>query len=423
MWSQWPTGNAGMWRALAHAARRLTGGTRLVRLVTATAAAVALLVLEGHGASTASAIGKLRPASSSAPGRGSASYAAGRGSASSATADQSAAGGLPPFFTDSVLTGDGPWIYQVRDGANGQLTGEDNQLYMKANATAALAGDRTYLVAVDAVTSCLTRFYLVRITATGKPEALGQQPVPPVHEEVWSLAATPDGKTIAYAASGCSKGSRGYLAVTSVTTGKTRRWSGVNLGGVSTGNLELQGNLSLSADGSVLGFAATTGELPLHWSFRVLRTSAPAGQASSRSRIVASISPAAATDGASAAVSADGQILYTCQQVGTGKTPPDQLTAYSIATGKRLRNLGTLRGPGFPQGDLAEQTCVLSRDASGRYLLVAYGITYGGPSADTPTLQLARLDLATSKITQFTIKLPSAVQAPQHLPGGADIAW
>src|SRR5580658_8582101 len=128
MWWQWPTGNAGMWRALAQAGRRRAGGTRLVRLVTATAAAVALLVLEGHGASTASAIGKLRPASSSAPGRGSASYAPGRGSASSATADRSAAGGLPPFFTDSVLTGDGPWIYQVRDAANGQLTGEDNQL-------------------------------------------------------------------------------------------------------------------------------------------------------------------------------------------------------------------------------------------------------------------------------------------------------
>jgi hypothetical protein len=54
---------------------------------------------------------------------------------------------------------------------------------------------------------------------------------------------------------------------------------------------------------------------------------------------------------------------------------------------------------------------------------VAYGITYGGPSADTPTLRLARLDLATCKITRFTIKLPSALQAPMLLPMGADIAW
>jgi hypothetical protein len=404
MWSQWPTGHAGICWALAQAGRRLAGRTRLVRLATATAAAVALLVLGGHSAGPASASGKLRPALNSAPARGS-------------------AGGLPPFFTDSVLTGDGPWIYQVRDAANGQLTGEDNQLYLKADATAALAGDRTYLVAVNAVTSCLTRFYLLRITTTGKPEALSQQPVPAVHELVWSLAATPDGKTIAYAASGCSKGSRGFLAVTSVTTGKTRRWSGVNLGGVSTGNLELEGNLSLSVNGSVLGFAATTGQQPLHWSFRVLQTSGPAGQASSRSRIVAKLSPPAVSDGASAAISANGQTLYTCQQVATSKTSADQLSAYSITTGKRLRNLGTLRGPGSPQGDLAGQSCVLSRDASGRYLLVAYGITYGGPPADIPTLRLAQLDLATCKITRFTIKLPSAEQAPQLLPMGASTAW
>jgi hypothetical protein len=37
--------------------------------------------------------------------------------------------------------------------------------------------------------------------------------------------------------------------------------------------------------------------------------------------------------------------------------------------------------------------------------------------------RLARLDLATSKITRFTIKLPSAVQVPQLLPTGANIAW
>jgi hypothetical protein len=413
MGSQRPTGHVRIWWAPARAGRKVAGETRFMRLITAAAVAVALLVLEGS-VSTASAIGEPRPALSSAPGRGSANNAA---------ADRSTVRGLPPFFTDSVLTGDGPWIYQVRDAATGRITGQDNQLYMKADATAALAGDRTYLVAVNAVTVCLTRFYLLRITTTGKPEALTQQPVPAVHEQVWSLAATPDGKTIAYAASGCSKGSRGFLAVTNVTTGRTRQWSGVNLGGVSTGNIELQGNLSLSANGSVLGFAATTGEQPLHWSFRVLPTSAPAGPASSRSRIVADLSPSAVSDGASAAISANGQTLYTCQQVATSKTSADQLSGYSVVTGKRLRNLGTLHGSGSPQGDLAEQSCVLSGDASGRYLLVAYGITYGGPSADTPTLRLARLDLATCKITQFTIKLPSAVEVPQLLPEGADIAW
>jgi hypothetical protein len=148
MWSQWPSGHTGICWALGQAGRRLAGRTRLVRLATATAAAVALLVLGGHSAGTASALGKLRPALNSAPGRGSAS-------------------GLPPFFTDSVLTGDGPWIYQVRDASNGRLTGADNQLYLKADATAALAGDRTYLVAVSAVTSCLTRFYLLQITTAG----------------------------------------------------------------------------------------------------------------------------------------------------------------------------------------------------------------------------------------------------------------
>jgi hypothetical protein len=334
---------------------------------------------------------------------------------------RTASSGPPPFFINSVLTGDGPWIYQVHDAATGRLTGEDNELYLRTAATAALAGDRTYMVAVLAPTSCLTRFYLLRITTKGKPEALRRLPVPAVPGLVWSLAATPDGKTIAYAASGCVKGSHGFLAVTSVATGRTRRWSGVNLGGVSTGSLALEGNLSLCANGRVLGFAATTGEMVLHWSFRVLWASAPAGPAGARSRIVAS--PPAGRAGASAAISAHGRTLYTCQGAGSIKRLTDHLAAYSITTGKRLRSLGTLRGPGFPQGDLAEQTCVLSRDVSGRYLLVAHGIPYGGPYADTPTLRLARLDLATSAITQFTIKLPSAVQVPQLLPMGANIAW
>jgi hypothetical protein len=328
------------------------------------------------------------------------------------------------LFADSVLTGDGPWIYQLRDPATGRTTGEDNQLYMRADATAALAGDRTYVVAVNAQTNCLTRFYLLPISSRGKPEALRRFPVRPVHELVWSLAATSDGKTVAYAASGCSKGSPGFIAVTSVATGRTRRWSGVSLGGVSAGNLALAGNLSLSANGRVVGFAAATGEQPLHWSFRVLPTRAPAGRASSRSHVVASISPSAAIGGASAAVSVRGQTLYTCRRAGgTSRTPAEHLAAYSITTGKRLRILGTLRGPGDPQGDLAGQTCVLSRAASGRYLLVAYGITDGRPSADTPTLRMARVDLATGKITRFAVKLPSAVQVPQLLPAGADVAW
>jgi hypothetical protein len=384
-----------------------------VRLITATAAV--LLVVGGYGVSTASAARNPRPALNPV---------ASRGAVSGIVTHWSVVRGLPPFFTDSVLTGDGPWLYQVRDAATGQLTGtdKDNKLYLTANTTAALAGGRTYIVAVTR-TSCLTRFYLLRITTKGKPEALRQEPVPAVHELVWSLASTPDGKTIAYAASGCSKGSRGFLAVTSVATGATRRWSGVNLGGVSTGSLALQGNLSLSANGSILGFAATTGQQPLHWNFRVLLASAPSGPADSRSQIIASISPRVPTNGASAAISANGQTLYTCQRAGTGKTPAEHLAAYSISTGKRLRNLGTLHGPGDPQGDLAGQTCVLSRDASGQYLLVAYGITYGGPSADTPTLHLARADLATSTITRFPVKLPSARQVPQLLPTGADIAW
>lgn len=414
MWSQWSSGHAAIWWARAWACRRLAGRTRLARLVTAMVAAAALLVLEGHSVGVASATEKLRPVISSA---------AGRGSAARTAMHRPAAGGLPPFFIDSVFTGLGPWIYQVRDAANGRMTGEDNQLYMSGGATAALAGDRTFLVAVPSRTSCLTRFDLLRITATGKPEPLRKQPVPAVRGIVWSLAVTPDGKTIAYGVSGCSKGTRGFLAVTSVATGTTRRWSGVNLGGVSTGNIQLAGNLSLSANGRVLGFGADTGAQPLHWSFRVLPTSAPSGPASSRSRIIASLSPSAPTNGVSAAISADGRTLYTCDRAVTGKTLTEYLAAYSVTTGKRQANLGTLRGPGFVQGDLAGQSCVLSRDVSGRYLLVAYGITYGGPSDDTPTLHLARLDLATSKITRFTIMLPSAVQVPQFLPTGAIIAW
>jgi hypothetical protein len=412
MWREWLAGRGGIYRPIAGAGRRLARRTRLVRLVTATAAV--LFVVGGHSVSTASAAKKPHPAMNSV---------ADRGAASSVVTYRSVARGLPPFFTDSVLTGDGPWLYQVRDAATGQLAGTDNKLYMMANATAALAGGRSYIVAVNPHTSCLTRFYLLRITTKGKPETLRQEPVPAVHELVWSLASTPDGKTIAYAASGCNKGSRGFLAVTSVATGATRRWSGVNLGGISTGSLALEGNLSLSANGSVLGFAAATGQQPLHWSFRVLLASAPSGLADSRSQIIAGISPSTATSGASAAISANGQTLYTCQRAGTGKTLAEHLAAYSITTGKRLRNLGAVRGPGDPQGDLAGQTCVLSRDASGQYLLVAYGITYGGPSADTPTFRLARVDLATSTITQFPVKLPSANQVPQLLPTGADIAW
>jgi hypothetical protein len=403
----WRAGHSGTHAGVARAQQE--PGRLVRRVVAAAAVAVATLGL-GGGVSLAS--GAVRPH------RGNAA----RRPTGGATHHRSRLGGLPAFFTDSVFTGDGPWIYQVRDAANARVTSHDNKLYLKSVVTAALAGDRAYVVAVGSGTTCLTQFYLLRVTPEGKPQPLRQQLLPAVHKLVWSLAATPDGKQIAYAASGCSKGSRGYLAVTSVATGRTQRWDSLNLGGVSAGSLQLQGNLSLSADGSVLGFAATTSAQPVHWSFRVLPTSAPPGPVRARSRIVGPRSPSTGINGVSAAVSSDGKTLYTCLRPG-GKKEADHLAAYSVATGRRLRGLGTLRGPGDPQGDLAGQFCVLSRDVSGRYLLVAYGISYGGPSADTPTLRVARLDLATGSTTRFRMKLPSAVQAPQLLPTGAVISW
>ena len=212
----------------------------------------------------------------------------------------------------------------------------------------AATGPRSFVVTMNAPNACATRLYRVRMGAAGLPGALA--PIgPTLPGMLWSLAAGAGGRVIGYAVSGCSKGAPGYPGVLQLSSGRARQWGNVSLGGLSSGSLVLQGQLSISANGRLLVFATDamsrdgvfTGQ-----SVRVLATDAPPGAVARRSRVVyRQGAPGAAgrLDLAAASISPSGTSVYVCRQAGT-RTMATAQVVVNLAT--RATSTVAFRMPG-----------------------------------------------------------------------------
>ncbi|HEY3957274.1 MAG TPA: hypothetical protein VGM53_28240 [Streptosporangiaceae bacterium] len=223
-------------------------------------------------------------------------------------------------------------------------------------AVARLGGDQTFVAAaVTSFQTCSSRLYRFAIDARGRPSGLIPLSVPPVRGQVGELVGSAAGNVLAFTASGGCTGHQGEAGMIRVASGQLTTWT--------YPSAEF-GSLSLTADGSVLGFAASKAA----W---ILPTSAPSGPLTSHARKVLQVP----TGVFRMALNRTGSQAYVETQGGSRRHPDVLLTLYSTATGHRIRLLGRL-GPG--RGQLFSELPI-TVDAAARHMIV-YGYANGTPA-------------------------------------------
>ncbi len=332
---------------------------------------------------------------------------------------------LPRFFADTQGSGEGNGPLQIRETDTGQLVWQD-QLATSADDVTGLAaaGPGNYVVAMNAGTGCATRLFRVRLNADGQPGALAPFG-PTLPGFLWSLAVGDGGRVIGYAISGCSKGASGYLGVLPTSGGQARQWGDMSLGGISYGSLALQGQLSMSANGRLLAFAADAVSQPdgliTGQSVRVLATDAPPGPVARRSRVVyfqAAPRGGAAPALEAASLSPSGTSVYACLQSGTRSLAAAQIVGFD-SSGRPRGILTTFTAKGtWPKVSCSS----MALDTSGHFLLVPYSVRLLRGSGIEVLQQVARINLATKAITTVSVKMPGSGGISQE-SGMSVVAW
>ena len=395
------------------AARRPSEPLPSGRVIGAVVSGAAVLLLAACGSPSSD------PAAAAA-GHGTAVASASASTSAPAPAPSAGARTAPPRFFADLVQGEpgGRSQLQVRDSATGRLVAQDRQIL--ASGLAALAGGRTFVVAEQAGNSCFTRLYRLRLNGRGQPGQPVPLPVPRLHGVLVSLTASGTGSMLGYATSGCSKGEPGFIGVIHVPSGRTTRWSRVNLGDGNPGNVALNGALSLSSNGRLLAFPAlrlSANSTVTGQDVRVLPVDAPPGTVAQRSRIVrAGPYPPAHPLLASAVLSPDGRTLYTC----TALAPAGHAVRLSAddSSGRLRRTLATLSVPRSARA--AAGTCPIALDGHGRYLLVPYAVRYPPDPQAGPEVRVAMMDISTGRITVLQVSLPAGGMQPAS---GLLIAW
>jgi hypothetical protein len=276
----------------------------------------------------------------------------------------------PPFFAgirQVVVKGESDaTALDIYSSATGRPTGSIAPpapgRYFQA--VAALGGGLDFVAAASQSGGpgggCGTWLYRFSVSSRGRPSGLTLLPVPEVGGTVdWSaLAASADGRVIAYSAQNCGHDLVGQVGVIHLGAGKVATWS-------YRWPVRPQ-NLSLSANGRLLGFVANPSSpdsqaTPYKEAAWTLRTNSKAGPLASRYQKVLS-----APAGVQAAVlSPTGAIMFAARpnRPSLAARYDETVGAYDTATGRLIRLLRVVPvGPVF--GPL------LSADASGHYVLL-----------------------------------------------------
>ncbi len=247
-------------------------------------------------------------------------------------------------------------------------------------ATAATADERAFVVAAIAAKSgCGTWLYWLRLTADGQPQ-LSPLAVPRVAGSIVAstgLAASADGRVVAYSADHCA-GGNGWIGVINLATRQVRTWSLRSEGVIS---------MSLSADGALLGFHDST-IVSGDGSVRVLRTGSPPGPVTERAHVVLPAPWGAigqSQAGQQIVLSPSGGAMLACTSVGHAPSST-RLVVYNASTGRLIGLLHTWPDPYI-------SPCAMSAAPRGGYLLVT-----GVRARD-----LTRVDLMTGRVRQVTV--------------------
>ena len=356
----------------------------------------------------------------------------------------------PTYFADANASTEGNSGLQIRASTTGRLTDPviaasrggppdpvlpaPKHAYPGVLALAATGPD-SFVVALQKAplhpqaSGCATQLYSVHLNALGRVHSL----TPIGHAlpgYVYSLTANAGGSKIGYALQGdpCVKGSPGYLGVLDAANGRTHQWSDVGMYGVTAGNVALTGGLSMTANGRELVFPASVSppdKTIRAYEVRMLRTDAARGTVAARSTVLLRHSGYRRAYNA-AVISPDGHSLYLCSYRGgsTAKSSRSRLVEYTTKNMTPHATLATFTG---------ENGCYSTQlDASGRWLLIPYGLTAPrvfGPIGDQRRawkgrgkLHLARIDTITGARTNLTLWTPDGYGSMSP-PTGIDAAW
>ena len=323
--------------------------------------------------------------------------------------------GVPRFYVTVYLPAGAGDDIVVRDIATGQVTGRISSPRGAVFAgLAATAGDRTFITTIQAGSGCSVQLYQFQLNRRGAPG-----PMEPLHIALpdppgqGDLAITPDGRTIAYESGVCLTAlDENEVGVINLATRQARVWA-VPLTHVGATVEWPNMDVSLSADGGLLGYATT-----FHGA-GVLPTSAPAGSLFARSQ------PVSGTV-IWAAIAGDGNSLYGCSVPAYRRGRPIPYVgtvSYSriSLTGGGNRVIARWPGVTGPQ-------CFASLDPAGNYLLVQFPTVAHGVDRSSRVAQEnlrngqpvniwsrpVILNLRTGQLT--------SINAPAYF-GPFDIAW
>lgn len=380
-------------------ARRIRAGRKRLAAPLAAAAAVAVIAITATAVVPRILTG--RPGGAPAAGSIAAGYPGAR----------LPAGPAPGFFVgirqNRLPARDPATSLDVYSSVTGKIVGTipppQRDRYFRA--VAALGDTQTFVAAATvngmpgSARDCDTQLYRFRLTARGQPTGLTPLAVPEVRGYLnfpTSLAASASGKVIAYAVHSCTSAYNGSIGVIRLATGKARTWLFTYPA--------VPMNLSLSADGSLLGFASGPSSGPRDgagaaaW---VLRTRSAPGLLARRYReVLHSEYPASQRipDVQSAALSPTGSVLFAATSPPRGAgSGLETIGAYRTSTGRLIRVLHVF-------GHFQIGSCAIIPDPSGRYLLVY--MLYNRA--------VTRIDLATGKTTTVPV-------GPAGFP--LDAAW
>jgi hypothetical protein len=259
-------------------------------------------------------------------------------------------------------------------------------------AVARLGSDRTYVAAAVASSrGCTTQLYRFTIGPGGRPSVLTPLSVRQITGVVMELVGSADGNVLAYKVGGrCAP--HQLTGVIHLVTRQITIWS------YGTGGLQppMDGDLSLTADGSVLGFMA--GSFPSNpygltnvW---VLPTNAPGGPLTRHARKVLHLR----TGVCRVLLSNSGSQMYV-ETVQAPRAGAVILSLYDTTTGKRIRLLDRI-GPGGR--NLSEVS--VAPDAAGKHLLI-YGYFHPG--------HLEEMNLSTGRLIPVTTGQPPVMDGAQ----------
>jgi hypothetical protein len=257
-------------------------------------------------------------------------------------------------------------------------------------AVSRLGGDRTYVAAAITAFSpnpCTAHLFRFSIDSQGHPSGLTPLSVPQITTgQVAELVSSADGKALAFTASGCAAGLE--IGLINLATEQTTTW-------IVPHQYLGAGSLSLTADGSRLGFmVAPIPGYPTTNAY-VLPTDSPPGPLLRHARKVLHVPSGMLR----VVLSNNGAQAYVETVYSRGG--PLVLGQYSTATGQRVRLVGQL---GLPAGR-SYAVFSLTVDAAGKHLL-AYKDAHRvkmvnlitGHQASIPVAQIPFLDPADNTV-------------------------